>query len=110
MKRLCNGKLYDTIRSTCLASYSSGHLTSNPNSVYENLYVDRGNNLFLQIEGGSLSKYGIQAGEQMIGSTRLKAIDRTEALVWLEFRNIEITTEIEKSVIETLVIEKGVDI
>ena len=85
MKRIINGKRYDTSKATEIASYSSPHSRRDFHFYAESLYRTPRGNWFLCGEGGPLSKYSTPAwGGGWTGGEGLTPLTPDEARAWLE--------------------------
>ena len=83
MKRIVNGKRYDTDTSEEIASAGSGGV-SDFRSYYETLFRTQKGAWFLAGSGGPLSKYAKRNGSERIGSEGIIPLDEDEAQEWLE--------------------------
>ena len=84
MKKVIDGKLYNTNTAQEIASDSHGY-TSDFHHWSETLYQTRKGSWFLYGEGGALSQYSVSIGQNESGGGR-QVIPFTdgEALRWLE--------------------------
>lgn len=85
MKKIINGKKYDTETARLVGEYSNGYALSDFNHVTEELYQKRTGEYFIHGEGGAMSRYaepypggGWQSGE------RVMPISYAEAQTWVE--------------------------
>jgi len=84
MRRVINGKVYDTETATRVDYYqfSGGN---DFRYMREDLYVTKKGNWFIEYEGGPMSKYVVDAGNgSRCGSDGIKALTANEAYDWLE--------------------------
>ena len=84
MKRIINGKMYNTDTATCVGSDEYG----NPRDYrhwYEALYRKKSGEYFLYGEGGPLSQYRQDRGtNSWSGSESITPMDIDEARLWAE--------------------------
>jgi hypothetical protein len=92
MKKVVNGKLYDTEKAELVASWSFG----NPGDfeyVNEELYVTKKGVWFLYGEGGAKSCYSKQIGSNTFsGSERIFPLTPEEAKQWMEEHDVPAET------------------
>jgi len=84
MKKVIDGKLYNTATAECLAEWSYSN-PSDFNYVSEALYRTRKGQYFLFGEGGAMSKYAESCGENSWGGgSDIVPMDCDEAKAWVE--------------------------
>jgi len=95
MKKIINGKRYDTKMAEQVASYWNGCSTSDFNNVSEQLYHTKKGAWFLCGEGGALSPYAElrEGGNARCGGEDLIPMTPGEAKEWLELHNETDTIE-----------------
>lgn len=85
MKAIINGFRYDTEKADCIGSASHGYggdFSRWSASLYR---TKRSKNHFLAGEGGPMSRYGRNLGQNTMGSgERIDPVTREEALAWAE--------------------------
>lgn len=86
MKRIIDGKRYDTKTATLIYAYESPYPRSDFNWYVETLHRTSKGNYFLAGEGGPLSKYAERSGNETRGGSDLKPISDKDAQRWLEKR------------------------
>lgn len=86
MKRIVDGKRYDTDTATMLALWDNGHLSSDFHYHYhkETLYKTRNGSYFLHGEGGALSTYGRQYGKNQGSGEEIIPLTADDAFCWLQ--------------------------
>lgn len=85
MKRIINGKRYDTETATLVATHSNGCSYSDFHHVEERLYLTLRGAFFIHGGGGPLSKYAKSTGTNSTsGSQEIIPLDADEARSWLE--------------------------
>ncbi|HCM89013.1 MULTISPECIES: hypothetical protein [Vagococcus] len=84
MKKIINGKAYNTETGTLLATYEYGY-GMDFRKVLEELYVTKKGAYFLYYFGGPSSKYGESIGNnQMSESSGIKLLSKDEAKEFME--------------------------
>jgi hypothetical protein len=85
MKRVINGKTYNTYTATRIASWSNGLCVSDFSNSVERLYKTNKGAFFLAGQGGAFSRWGdnSNAGEG------IDAMSEAEALNWCEEHNVD---------------------
>ena len=79
MKKIINGKLYNTETAKEVATYSNGYPGSDFRVIDETLYQKRTGEYFLHGEGGPMTRYakevwgGVGYGEEIIPVTEARA-------------------------------------
>jgi len=84
MKKIRDGKKYDTETAELIASWQNSY---NPNDFHfesEDLYRTKAGNWFIVGEGGPLTDYAQQCGSGQCGGNQLKIIDGPQVVAWLE--------------------------
>ena len=85
MKKIINGKKYDTDTANKLAYYSNGLSISDFNHKYEALYVKRTGEYFLYGLGGAMTEYREVCGDgSFCGGEDIKPLSESEAKAWVE--------------------------
>lgn len=86
MKKIVNGKRYDTKTATEIASSWNGCSRSDFKFLLETLYKTDGGAWFLAGEGGALTKYAevLEGGRSHCGGKDVVPLTPAEAKAWLE--------------------------
>lgn len=85
MKKIINGKLYDTGTAKELGSWDNGLYTNDLNYVCETLYKKRTGELFLLGEGGAATNYSERCGtDNWRGSSFIIPLSFDKAKEWAE--------------------------
>ena len=84
MKRILDGKRYNTETAEKIASYSNGLGKGNFRNYDETLYKTKNGNWFLSGEGGPMTKYSHPCGNMTSGGEAIIPMDPDEARRWLE--------------------------
>lgn len=85
MKKIINGKVYDTDTARALGSYSNGGTWRDFSHVEETLYRKKTGEYFLYGEGGPMTRYAEAQGQnQWSGGSRIMPMTYQEAAQWAE--------------------------
>lgn len=84
MKKIINGKKYDTDTAELLSQWDNGLYGNDFNSCSEDLYKKKTGEFFLHVEGGANSKYSKSSGNSSCGSSDIIPMTETEAKEWFE--------------------------
>lgn len=91
MKKIIEGKVYNTERAEMLAEYWNLQLGNDffgeLCSYKEELYVTKKGNYFMYGSGGELSKYSDSNGDHRWGIETIIPLTKREAYEWLEEKN-----------------------
>lgn len=82
MKRIINGKVYNTETGKQLAHRSYGTY-GDFNYYEESLYVSMKGSYYLKYSGGPLSPYGVKGTDGTRGDSGIKPFSADEAFEWL---------------------------
>jgi hypothetical protein len=95
MKRIIDGKRYDTETAELVAEWWNGYSPNDFKYCAEDLYRTKKGAFFIYGRGGAMSKYQVAVGNNgMGGSSEIIPMDEDEARHWLETH--ECTEELEK--------------
>jgi len=84
MKRIFEGKVYDTEKAEEIGEYTSIHPVTDFRWYEEHLYKTRKGNYFMVGEGGPKSPYTTPVGNGISGDKKLIPITEEEAFEWCE--------------------------
>ena len=85
MKKIIDGKLYDTAKAECIGSYDSGGSCSDFQHFEEALYKTPNGAYFISGSGGPMTGYARSAGQNSwTGGEDIRALTREEAFEWAE--------------------------
>jgi len=85
MKKIINGKKYDTDTATACGEYNNGLGVGDFNSLSETLYRKKTGEFFLHGDGGAMTRYGKHDGDGMqCGGADIVPISEAEAREWGE--------------------------
>lgn len=84
MKKIINGKRYDTKTAEVTAAWENGYMRSDFQYCVEKLYRTPKGNWFLYGEGGAMSKYAQSYGNSTGGGDDITPLSPEEARTWLE--------------------------
>jgi hypothetical protein len=100
MKRIIEGKVYNTETAEKIASYHNGYSCSDFKYCEESLYRTKKGAWFIAVEGGALSKYATPYGNATSGGDGLEPVSKEDARQWLE--DHECTDALEEHFADTL--------
>ena len=85
MKKIINGKKYDTETAKELGNYWNGYPSNDFKCYYETLYIKKTGEYFLFGEGGGLSPYATSCGNNSWGSGKeIIPLTEAKAKTWAE--------------------------
>ena len=84
MKKIINGKKYDTFAATEVCSYDNGCTYSDFNFVEEVLFLKNTGEFFIYGKGGPASKYSERCGSIYCGGSEIKPVTIEEAKAFFE--------------------------
>lgn len=84
MKKIINGKRYDTDTAERVGAWDNGHFTSDFQYCSEDLYRKRSGEYFLHGEGGALSKYAVHSGSNSGSGEKIRPLTLAQAQEWAE--------------------------
>ena len=88
MKRVIDGKRYDTERAQEIGSWWNGYGNNDFKYCAETLYITAKGNYFLAGNGGAMSKYAESHGNSTCGGCGIFPLSREEAFLWAQ-ENLE---------------------
>ena len=84
MKKIINGRLYDTSTAKRIGSYDNGYCGSDFEHYSETLYRKKTGEYFLYGVGGAMSKYSQPCGRDMSGGDEIVPYTEGKAKAWAE--------------------------
>lgn len=84
MKKVINGKLYNTDTAERVGVWDNGHYTNDFSYCSEDLYKKRTGEFFLHGEGGPMSRYAQSSGNSTGWGQIIKPLTYQEAMEWAE--------------------------
>ncbi len=87
MKKIIDGKRYDTTTAEKIAKWSNNYYPNDFNYMEETLYRTPKGAWFLHGEGGGLSRYAQSYGNSSGWGSDLRVLTPAEARAWLERRD-----------------------
>ena len=84
MRKVINGRTYNTATSKCIGEWSNGHYTNDFNYCSEDLYKNTKGAYFLVGEGGAMSKYATRSGDNSGDGEEIIPMTADEAEEWAE--------------------------
>lgn len=89
MKKVINGKVYNTETADLIAEYSNGYRYNDFNYLEETLYRTKKGQFFIAGEGGAISKYAKYTGDSSCYGKDIELLTCAEALTWCEDNDID---------------------
>ena len=86
MKKIINGRLYNTETAELIASHDNGYFANDFHYCSEDLYRKKNGEFFLYGEGGGLSKYAEPYGNGWGYGEIITPLSVDEAKKWMEKR------------------------
>lgn len=87
MKKVIDGKVYNTETATKVAEWDNGIFGNDFRSCSEELYKTKKGAWFIFGKGGAMSKYSESHGNSTSGSSTIFTVTEDEAFAWLENYN-----------------------
>lgn len=84
MKKIINGKKYDTATATEIAAWDNGCLRSDFSYCEESLYRKRTGEFFIHGRGGAMTKYSERCGNSWCDGEAIIPLSIAEAKAWME--------------------------
>lgn len=84
MRKIINGKRYDTETAQVVAKWCNGLSTTDFHRVDETLYRTKRGNWFIHGEGGAASRYSEPCGDMNGPGENIVPLTPEEALKWME--------------------------
>lgn len=84
MKKIINGKVYDTEKAECVGDWCNGYSTSDFNYCSETLYRKKTGEFFLYGEGGARTVYAQSRGNMVCGGMKIIPLTYEKAQKWAE--------------------------
>lgn len=89
MKKIINGKKYDTDTAECVSCWSNGYGCGDFQYAEERLFRKKTGEFFLHGEGGAMSNYAESYGNERYGGEKIIPLSENEAKEWAE-RNLDV--------------------
>ena len=102
MKKVIDGKVYNTETATLVAEYDNGYYGGDFNKMEEALFKSPKGQFFLAGSGGPMSKYAERQGNTSSSGSGLTLLTEQEALSWCE--EVEIDADV---IADTFTVEEG---
>lgn len=84
MKKIVNGKRYNTETAEYIANWSNGYNPGDFNYCDEDLHKTKKGAYFIFGKGGPLSDYAVSCGTGSCGSEDIRVLNDDQAYEWLE--------------------------
>lgn len=94
MKKIINGKLYNTDTAEKIMGWTNGYGYGDGNYISEALHITKKGNYFLNVIGGAMTTHARQCGNEMGMGKSITLLTKKDAIVWLEEHNF--TEELEE--------------
>ncbi len=93
MKRVIDGKVYNTKTAICIGEWDNGCYANDFHACEESLYKTQKGQFFTAGSGGALSKYSQSSGQNSWEEGEgMKLLTYDQALVWCEDHDIDADT------------------
>ena len=89
MKRIINGKIYNTEAATRVGNFASAYGPGDFRYEDTDLYKTKKGAWFISGEGGPLSRWSQPCGNGQRGGSGIEVMTTAEALAWAEFAGID---------------------
>lgn len=89
MKKVINGKIYNTDTATRVANWDNNLPTNDFGYCNEDLYITSKGTYFVAGMGGALSIYAEAYGNGRASGSSIELLTKADALEWCEMRNID---------------------
>lgn len=87
MKKIIDGKLYDTDKATLVVEWDNGYLSNDFNYEEESLYQTKNGNWFVHCSGGPNTSCAERCGSDWCGGEDIAVLNENEVKKWLEDKN-----------------------
>ena len=84
MKKIIDGKVYNTETATLLGEWDNGYMGNDFNFAAEDLYITKKGQYFLHCQGGANSSYSEACGNSRAYGHQFILLDEDEAKEWAE--------------------------
>lgn len=84
MKKIINGKKYDTDTAKCVGDWTNGYGGNDFHYVSESLYRKKTGEFFLYGEGGAMTQYAESDGDAYCGGAEIIPLTEKRAKEWAE--------------------------
>lgn len=87
MKSIIEGRMYNTETATCVASYDNGLGMRDFRVIFEDLYLKKTGEWFLDRYGGPLTIYAEREGNDVCSTRKIIPVEDNRAKEWLAEHN-----------------------
>ena len=84
MKKIIDGKMYNTETATMVGDWWNGYSVRDFNHCFEELYRKKTGEYFLYGCGGPLSRYAVSSGSGWSGGENIVPFTKAQAMRWAE--------------------------
>ena len=92
MKKVIEGKVYNTDTATKIASWDNGVYGNDFRACDETLYITKNGTYFVHGEGGALSRWSQPRGNGTSGGSGIELLTKADALRWCEDHDVDADT------------------
>lgn len=90
MKKVIDGKVYNTETAECIAAWDNGIYGNDFRQCEERLYVTKKGAYFVHGEGGAMSRWSRPCGGNgSCGGSGIEVLTQEQALAWCESRGVD---------------------
>ncbi|MCT4606331.1 MAG: hypothetical protein N4A64_09560 [Marinisporobacter sp.] len=84
MKKIINGRMYNTDTAKYIGEYTNGYFPDNGYYIGKELYRKKTGEFFLYRQGGGLTEYAVRYGNGSSGSSTIIPLTFQETKEWVE--------------------------
>lgn len=84
MKKIINGKKYDTETAKFIGNMDNGHCGTDFDFIAEGLYRKKNGEFFVYGQGGARTRYARRDGDMICGGSEIVPLSEDEAKEWVE--------------------------
>ncbi len=93
MKKVINGKIYNTETATCIADWDNGRYGRDFGRCEESLFVTKKGVYFIYGDGGAATRWSVPVGNNgSAGGDGIEVLSKAEALEWCETHGVNADT------------------
>lgn len=89
MKKIINGKIYNTETAVSIASWENGLSSNDFRSCEETLYKTKKGVYFMHGNGGPMSRWSVSNGDTTSGGESIVVLSEAESIAWCEEHDID---------------------
>lgn len=93
MKKVIDGKIYNTDTATLIANWDNGMARNDFGWCDESLHITKKGTYFVYGAGGALSRWSVPCGNNgQMGGQSIEVLSKAEALEWCETHDVDADT------------------